>query len=608
MFQRLLLLVVIWVPFHLNAQTYHQYNISFPEATHHLAEVSLEFPALENKTLKVRMSRTSPGRYAIHDFAKNVFDIKAFDSKGNELKVTRSEPQQWEVGGHDGYVRFTYQLFADRADGTYSQIDESHAHLNIPATFMYAENYEHRPIRVKFDVTGRIGWKVATQLEDRGDGFFYAPNLYYLMDSPTEISDFVLKEFEEESNGKTYKIRFALHHDGDSEELIQKYFENVKAIVKEEKAVFNALPDFDFGTYTFLACYRNNASGDGMEHRNSTILTDSYGLRNGGFNDHIGTVSHEFFHAWNVERIRPAALEPFSFEDANMSGELWFAEGFTSYYTRLILCRAGIISEDQYVERLSSALNYVWNSPARNYFNPIEMSYQAPFVDAATSVDPTNWRNTFISYYSYGSVLGLALDLSLRKKGDNLTLDGLMQQIWKNYGEKEIPYSVRDLENELADYAGETFSNEFFNNYIYASNKPKYKELLAAVGVQYELANPGMAYSGLRLKKEKEGLIISANPSSNSPAYIAGLTDGDLLLTVKGKKISEAKDFSQIIKKSKIGDKISLKIMRFGKEKFIEMTLQQDPQMVTKVVKSGNGKEFKSNKVARTSWLQKVSD
>ena len=148
------------------------------------------------------------------------------------------------------------------------------------------------------------------------------------MDSPTEISNFSMRSFE--VNGQT--INFVLHHNGTEAEL-DTYFEKVKKVVLQEEAVFGELPKFDYGTYTFLACYIPNASGDGMEHRNSTILTSTRSLANGGMDDNIGTVAHEFFHCWNVERIRPKALEPFNFEEANMSGELWFAEGFTSYYT-----------------------------------------------------------------------------------------------------------------------------------------------------------------------------------------------------------------------------------------------------------------------------------
>ena len=414
----------LWIAFllvslSLQAQT-NTYTISFDNAVHHEAVVKVTFPQVKSKKLRVQMSRSSPGRYAIHEFAKNVYGFKATNEAGETLEIKREDPYSWEITNTDGTINIEYILFANRADGTYSQIDETHAHLNMPATFIYAESLQERPTEITFNTRKDLNWKVATQLKHTQGTTFTSPNLYYFLDSPTEISDYKLREFKVDGQN----IRFVLHDPGTEAEF-DEYWEKVKAIVLQEKAVFGALPIYDFGEYTFLACYMPNVSGDGMEHRNSTILTDTETLANGGMDGNIGTVSHEYFHSWNVERIRPADLEPFKFDRANMSNSLWFAEGFTSYYTNLILERAGIITAEEYVKGLNGTFNYVWNSPALQFFNPIEMSNQAPFVDAATAVDPVNRENMFISYYSYGSVLGLALDLSLREK--NLSLDDFMK-------------------------------------------------------------------------------------------------------------------------------------------------------------------------------------
>ena len=230
---------------------------------------------------------------------------------------------------------------------------------------MYMETTEERPLEITFNTRKDLNWKVATQLKPLSETKFYAPNLYYFMDSPTEISDYKLRETTIDGQ----KIRFALLSP-DSDKDFDTYWKNVMAIVKQEIAVFGELPKFDYGTYTFIANYLPSVSGDGMEHRNSTILTDKETLANGGMDGNIGTVSHEFFHAWNVERIRPADLEPFKFDEANMSEGLWFAEGFTSYYTNLILARASVITEEVYVDKLNRTFNYVWNSPCLLYTSP----------------------------------------------------------------------------------------------------------------------------------------------------------------------------------------------------------------------------------------------
>ncbi|MBT8184021.1 MAG: peptidase M61, partial [Eudoraea sp.] len=431
------------------AQT-NTYNISFENAAHHEANITAVFSDIDTDTLFVQMSRSSPGRYAIHEFAKNVYNFNATDNRGNVLNIHRPDPYRWAITGHNGTVAISYTLFANRGDGTYSQIDETHAHLNVPATFIYAPQFSERQIEVNFQLRKDLNWKIATQLQLLRNTTYTAPNLQYFMDSPTEISDFELRSFTVASDDKVYNIQLALHHNGSDEEL-DAYFESVKRVVLETKEVFGEFPEFDFGSYTFLACYVPNATGDGMEHRNSTVLTSTRSLAQGGMENNISTVAHEFFHAWNVERIRPKSLEPFDFSKANMSGELWFAEGFTSYYTGLILCRAGLRSPEQYINGLTATFNYVWNSPARQFYNPVEMSYQAPFVDAAAAIDPVNRENTFISYYSYGSVLGLALDLSLRKEDKNL--DDYMKLVWKKYGKTGFSYTLDDLHESLNQYA-----------------------------------------------------------------------------------------------------------------------------------------------------------
>ena len=554
------------------ATTYSQtntYKVSFPNAVHHEGIFKLTFPKITSDTLSVRMANSSPGRYAFHSFAKNVYHFKATDSKGKEIPFHRPNPYQWDVYGHNGEVTIQYTLFANRGDGTYSQIDETHAHLNIPASFMFAPSLEERAIEIAFDTPEAYQWKVATQLKKQKENLYWAPNLYYFMDSPIELSNHGLRAFNTISNGKEKTIRFALHHEGTEEELNQ-YFKSVKAIVNEQEQIFGELPDFDFDEYTFLACYMPNVNGDGMEHRNSTILTSTRSLAKEGLKRNLGTVSHEFFHAWNVERIRPKSLEPFDFDNVDMSGELWFAEGFTSYYTNLVLCRAGLQTPDEYVNGLNRAFNYVWNSNGTKFSNPIEMSYQAPFVDAATSLDPQNRNNTFISYYSYGSMLGLALDLSLRES--NLNLDDFFKKVWASYGKKEIPYTIKDLHTSLNEYAGQAFGDTFFTKYIYNSTMPKYAALFASVGINLDQINE-TGYFGASVNKN----TISDNALIDTPAYNSGLEKGDVILSVNSSPMDDAINFADFLKTTNKGDVLNLKFSRFGQEKETTLQLAKDP-------------------------------
>ena len=589
----------LWIAFllvslSLQAQT-NTYEISFDNAVHHEAVVKATFPDIKSKTLRVEMSRSSPGRYAIHEFAKNVYGFKATNGAGEPLEVKRDDPYSWIVTNNDGTVNIEYTLFANRGGGTYSQVDETHAHLNMPATFMYAKALQERPIEITFDARKDLGWKVATQLKHEEGNTFYAPNLYYFMDSPTEISDYKEREFE--VDGQT--IKFVLLDPGTEAEF-DAYWDKVKKIVLQEKAVYGELPKYDYGTYTFLASYMPNVSGDGMEHRNSTFLTDTETLANGGMEGNIGTVSHEYFHSWNVERIRPADLEPFQFDRANMSNSLWFAEGFTSYYTNLILERAGIISAEEYVKSLNGTFNYVWNSPALQYFNPIEMSNQAPFVDAATSVDPVNRENMFISYYSYGSVLGLALDLSLREKG--LNLDDFMKLMWQRFGKTEVAYTVSDIETTLGDYAGAAFAQNFFEKYIYNSEMPDYENLLASVGLKLE-QDTLKPYFGASFNETESGLEISRNTFKGSPAYEAELDKGDVITAIDGIAMTSKEAFNQLMNGRAVDDMLEVSFLRFGNELQTTVRLAADPTYTISIDEKAKKEAVK----AREAWLAKKS-
>lgn len=557
-----------------------QYTVSFPNAVHHEAEITVRFSNLPAQTLELRMSRSSPGRYAIHEFAKNIYKVKATNSKGSDLAITRPNPYQWDVSGHDGTVTVRYTLFADRAGGTYSGIDATHAHLNIPATFMWARGLGERPITVAFKPLEGSKWKVATQLAPTGDPLtFTAPNLYYFMDSPTELSDFTLREWQVQSGEKTHSIRLALHHDGTNEEA-DAYAEMAKRVVYEQEGIFGELPAFDFGKYTFLADYLPYIAGDGMEHRNSTIIASTRPLKTGATRN-IGALAHEFFHAWNVERIRPKSLEPFNFEEANMSGELWFAEGFTSYFTPLTLRRAGLTSLDRFTQSLSGTVDYVINAPGRKFFSPVEMSMQAPFVDAASSIDPTNRANTFISYYTYGMAIGLGLDLTLRTQFPGKSLDDLMQEMWRLHGKTEKPYTNKEIRMALVNVTGdEQFAKRFFDRFIFGREVVDYEKLLANAGFLLRKKNPGKATLGAVFIRDENGeVVISGSTLIGTPLYNAGLDRGDHILEIAGKKISSREDFDTIISDHKTGDTVSIRLEQRGRLLDKQITLFEDPEL-----------------------------
>ncbi len=573
------------------AQISSKYTISFEDAVHHEATIQATFSNLKSDVAIFSMSRSSPGRYALHEFAKNVYNVKVTDGKGKELEITRPDPYSWSVKGHDGTIKVSYTLFANHGDGTYAQVDETHAHLNLPATFIYVPELKDQEMEVTFNVREDLNWKIATQLKHQQHNTYYAKDLQYFMDSPVEIANFRERFFKV----KDQNVILVLHDDAASEEQLEAYFENVKKVVLEQMMVFGELPIFDYGEYRFLACYMPNATGDGMEHRNSTAIPSSRSLAQGGMVGNIGTVAHEFFHCWNVERIRPKALEPFDFLRANMSGELWFAEGFTSYYDDLSLVRSGILTHENYVQGLIGTFNYVWTSPGREFFNPIEMSYQAPFVDAAKSVDETNRENTFISYYSYGSMLGLALDLSLRER--DLNLDNYMALVWDTYGKNEIPYTVQDLHNTLNAFAGKDFGDDFFNTYIYKSGMPDYERLLKNVGVVLETKND--IEFGALVRNQS----IANNPKMGSSAYEAGFQKGDKILQVGEVTLDGNVSITSVLSTFNVGEKVVVKIERYGTPKEMMLTIGTDVSYGLKLMDQNSKELTKEIKQRQSRWL-----
>ena len=556
------------------------YEVSFDNAIHHEARIEATFTGLADGPLELRMSRSSPGRYALHEFAKNVYAVRAHDGAGRELALTRPDPYGWTVEVHDGTVRVAYTLYGDRADGTYSGIDATHAHLNMPATFMWARGFENRPVIVEFRPPSGSNWKAATQLVSTGEPMrFQAPDLDYFLDSPTELSDFTMRTWRAGSGAETYTTRLAVHHRG-SERDVDAYQEMVRRVVEQAAALFGGYPRFDHGTYTFIADYLPFVAGDGMEHRNSTILTSTSSLAENALGL-LGTVAHEVIHAWNVERIRPRSLEPFDFERANMSGALWFGEGFTSYYDDILIRRAGLIDDAAYARRISGTINGVVNAPGRRFFSPVEMSMQAPFVDAATSTDPTTHANTFISYYSWGAAIGLGLDLTLRTRFPGLTLDDFMRAVWREHGATEVPYTLGDLERVLGEVTDDPeFASEFFRKYVYGRDVVDCRELLAAAGFLLRSSDPkGPTLGFVQLRYGPGGARVTANTLIGTPLYEAGVERGDLIVRLGGHRIRSFADLRSVLEAHRPDDELALEFVGRSGERRTTVVLAENPNL-----------------------------
>lgn len=578
-----------------------RYDLSFENAAQHEATITVTFKGVPGDDLTFRMSRSSPGRYALHEFAKNVYNVSATDGSGKTLDLSRPDPYQWQVSGHDGTVVVSYTLFADRADGTYSQVDRTHAHLNMPATIMWAKVMEKAPISLHFKPLDK-SWKVATQLKKTNQPYvFEAPNLYYLMDSPTELSNHDVRSWKVASNGKDYTINLAVHHDGTAEDM-DTFAERAKKVVDQQMKVYGELPNYDYGEYTFIADYLPHVSGDGMEHRNSTIISGSTGLQESNFRQ-LGTLSHEFFHAWNVERIRPKALEPFDFTRANMTNNLWFAEGFTSYYSPLMILRAGVGSDSDMINRISYLVEVANHTPGVQMITPEGASRLAPFVDASTFIDPDNFDNIFLSYYTYGNIMGLALDLEIRNRFPGKSLDDFMALMWKDRGKPEQPYVRTDLRDTLAKLTGDAaFADHFFETYIWSKHVPDFAALLAPAGLIVSQPNLKRAFVGkLRLNFEGTVATVANSVEKGSALYQAGVNKGVEIVKLGNRRIRSQRAWDQALGSYSVGDETTITYIARGHEYEMPITIAGDPSF--KVTSLSDSEMTANQKAFRASWF-----
>lgn len=587
------------------SRTYAQkinYTVTFPNIQHHEARIYITVSGIPAGKATFRMSRSSPGRYATHEFGKNVYDVEALDGDGNHITINRIDGDVWEVPKHKGTVLVNYTLYAAYPDGTYSGIDPNSIHLNMPSTFMWIKGFDKAPITVRFNTTPLDKrFTIATQLKPTSDPTeFTAPGLQYFMDCPTKIGLLNWKEWSlKNPNGNNYTFKLALEADA-PDTLVSSFAAKVKRITQEAQAVYGEVPAYDYGNYTFIASINPFVEGDGMEHRNSTMISIPYDFK--GTNNLLGVFSHEFFHCWNVERIRPKTLEPFNFEKSNMSNELWCAEGFTQYYGELILCRAGLKSVEGVLLSMAGLINTKENTAGAKRFSPVEMSRHAVFVDAGVAVDRTNYPNMYSSYYPYGGSIALALDLTLRTKF-KLTLDDYMTALWKRFGKPEIAYTVATLEEVLAEVTKDkTFAADFFSRYINGHESFNYAQLLEKAGLTLQKQLAAKAWLG-SVQYAENTTTISSNTIIGTPLYNAGLDVDDVITQLDGKLVARAADINEIISSHKPGDAINIQYKHRTETKTATVTLGENPAFSLMTYEQTGSTPTNEMTAFRNSWL-----
>ncbi len=606
-----------------------QYRLSVPNPAARWLRVDATFPSLE-APLELHMSRASPGRYATHEFARNVFALEATDGAGRRLETEPLTSNSWRVAGHDGTVHIRYRVFGDRVDGTYLAVDPTHAHVNMPAVIAWGRGLELRPARITVVPPPGSGWRVATQLFATGDPFvFTAPNLQYLMDSPLEAGGFEWRTFTPEPLTRspgTFQtgprkqdavptIALAVHG-ADAGEM-DRFLADFRRVAQVEAEVFGEYPSYEGGRYTVLGDALPWATGDGMEHRNSTVITTSAAAADGP-GSLLDIAAHEFFHGWNVERIRPRSLEPFDFDRGNMSGELWLAEGVTTYYAALALRRAGLSSTDAFLDSMGRLVDDVVTSPSRGLRSATDMSRMAPLVDGGPPQERTNLNLTFVSYYTYGAALGLGLDLAIREHtGGRRSLDDFMRAMWQAHGRPggtrpgyvDRPYTAADVVDRLAETAGDrAFAEHLIAAYVQGREVMDYGKLLARAGILVRQRQPRHATLGLvSFKGSSNGLPVGAPVPEGSPAAEAGLGEDDRVLAVDGRAVPDVSALERALARYKPGDSVALRVQGRGdvSPRTAKVVLAPDPRIELVRVEEAGGRLEDAQQAFREQWLGK---
>ena len=595
------------------------YRLAMSQPSSHLFEVAIEVEVDPNSTaladsLEFQMPKWSPGRYAVFDFAKNVQEFRAFGGICPRVNipcnlpnfpVTRVDDQTWRVSiGSTRSTTITYKVFGNDLSGTFSQLDSRHANFNGGNLFMYVVN--HKPDPVTLSIDPPKGWRIVNgRMDKRDQREWRFPNWDVMIDTPTEIApDWTEDNFT--VDGKQYHVM--VHSLGKEGGKRGQLVSGIEKIVRAETAMWGP-PEFD--SYTFLIHFANDGhSGDGMEHLTSTQIIMPGALGDPGqLEEALATASHEFFHVWNVKRLRPIELGPWDFtRPANTRG-LWIAEGITNYYGHLMQRRAGLSTDTQFFKKLTDQISDVDNSPGSKLMSAEDSSLSAPFIDDAPHAQQTNLSNTSISYYPKGEIVGVVLDLLIRGKTKGKgSLDEVMRRMYQEFylNSPTATYYLRgrgyrneDFFRVASEVAGEDLS-DFFKRYVRSVEPPPYEEAFAQVGLRFIRTARGPVTVGITADEEEKTNFRIAEVRPNSPAAAAGLEDGDVIALFGGTKLTPA-NLLRTVSRYKPGDRVPLVVQRDAKTLRPTLTMGP-PQLFDFKIEEDPGASAEA-KALRAAWL-----
>jgi predicted metalloprotease with PDZ domain len=541
------------------------YTVGMSQPWTHLLEVEMRVkwtsPNKVAPKTELKMPVWTPGSYLVREYARHVQNFAVKDGTGKTLPWRKTTKNTWQVDttGITELVA-TYKVYSNELTVRTNELNDDHAFWNNTALLFFVKGQLKMPSTVEVKPYGN--WRVATGLPAVADkpNTFRAPDFDVLYDSPFEVSDF--KEFKFTAAGKPH--RYVISGDGNYD--APKLVADTIKIIDETVKIFGDVP---YDDYTFIV---NTRGGGGLEHLNSTALQiNRFGFKpNSRYVGFLGLVAHEFFHAYNVKRMRPDVLGPFDYENENYTNLLWVAEGGTEYYSNLILVRAGLMSDKEYLGQRAAGIQALQNRPGR-----FETSLEESSFDAWIKYyrQDENSVNNQISYYDKGEIVTLMLDLAIRGATDGAkSLDDVMRALYNDYYKTNKNFSDADFQRECEKAAGKSL-DDFFAKYVRGRDEIDYNSFASAIGLTLNgrATNAGRPYIGADLA-EDAGRLTIRSITAGTPAYDQGLNTGDQIVAIDGYRASQA-FLQSYINERKPGDKVRLSIFRFDKMRDINFTL-----------------------------------
>jgi predicted metalloprotease with PDZ domain len=530
-------------------QTVH-YEWSREPAPSLASVVTIQVPVDQDTQLTFIMPGWSPGAYTFSEYAQFVEDVTARDVGGSKLTVRKLDERSWRVSVKKAsQVSLSYRVNNPHRAINFSIHDSSHATVQGPSTFMYVEGRKGEPVTVRYVVPK--GWEIATSLAEtpEADGYVYrAPNYDVFVDSPAEIGNLEERSFT--VRGVPIEVVMFGRLDFDQEAFVKM----VGQIAEHQVHLFDSVP---FEKYVFLfnvGAY--GAGGGGLEHLNSTNISLSLPQLQDDVRSAANVTAHEFFHLWNVKRIRPAVLGPFDYTQPACTRALWFAEGVTSYYADLTQVRTGLVDEGKFLSMQRQQIVALQRNPDR-LITSVEQ--------ASLKIWERGYFHSGISYYNKGQLLGLLLDLRIRRETDNRrSLDDMMRDLNENYAKRGIGYA----ENELATVAGKIAGadlGDFFSRYVAGVDELPFAEYLSWAGIDFQEENERFTSIGaLHILGPRNRITMI---DGNGPAAKAGMRRGDHLLEIDGHPIKSHADIALTVAAKRPGESVRVSIERDGRRR-----------------------------------------